>query len=72
MDVDNKPIDNEILEALLTDAGEKGGALLEEIGKTDLTELTPDEWLCFVHEICDSFLTAAYERNGMHLSAVPF
>ena len=74
MKVEGVEMDNEVLEALLDKAGEKGGAVLEEIGKTDLATLSRDEWLYFLHEVADGFLAAAYTDCRIALSEnfVPF
>ena len=74
MKVEGVEMDNEVLEALLDKAGEKGGAVLEEIGKTDLATLSRDEWLYFLHEVADGFLAAAYTDCHIALSEnfVPF
>jgi hypothetical protein len=38
-----------------TDAGEKAGAVLDEIGKTDLAELTAEQWQRFLTTVIHEF-----------------
>lgn len=38
-----------------TDAGEKAGAVLDEIGKTDLAELTVEQWQRFLTTVIHEF-----------------
>ena len=68
MKVDNQPFDNEILGSLLEKAGSKAGAYLEEIGKTNLIDLTNDEWMCFVYEVVDGFHDAAWRDCSLYLT----
>jgi len=35
--------------------GEMGGEYLEEIGKTDLRTLTPEEWSTFLQVVCSNY-----------------
>jgi hypothetical protein len=41
----------------MLEAGNLAGAYLDEIGKTDMAALTPDEWRSFLHRI-----VVGYER----------
>lgn len=42
------------INAMMT-AGQKGGEYLEAIGKTDLTSLSQDEYMCFIDAVCTGF-----------------
>ena len=35
--------------------GKLGGEYLESIGKSDLAQLTPDEWLTFLECVCKNY-----------------
>ena len=39
----------------LNAAGNRGGAYLDRIGKTDLATLDPDQWTAFLREIVEGF-----------------
>lgn len=47
----------------LTHAGQSGGQWLEVIGKTDLVDLTPEEWLEFLEIVVKSYAAAALELD---------
>jgi hypothetical protein len=51
------------LEQLATgDAGDEGGAYLDEIGKTDLATLTPAEWHIFLERVIGGYRAALKGR----------
>lgn len=47
--------------------GSCGGEYLEEIGKTDLTKLTPEEWQTFIQCVCLN-----YHQKHSELKSCPF
>lgn len=47
----------------MSDAGALGGAYLEEIKKTDLAALTPQEWDTFIQVICGGYVDSLTEAQ---------
>lgn len=45
-------------------AGEKAGAFLDGLGRTDLGELTPEEWRAFLTTVLDEFGNEMRTRLG--------
>lgn len=54
----------------LSDAGEAAGGYLESIGKTDLAQLEPEEWIAFLKTVLFSYEAKMRERLLSH--AAPF
>lgn len=44
------------------EAGRFAGEYLDEIGKTDLATLTPEEWKIFCEVICGNFLITRLDQ----------
>ena len=51
----------------MVDAGIAGGEYLGELGKTDLTSLSSDEWMTFVDTICTVYCYAMRRRAGAEM-----
>lgn len=49
----------------MVDAGIAGGDYMQGISKTNLDELSSDEWMCFVESICTGFCDSMRQRAGM-------
>ena len=47
-------------------AGAMGGEYLDQLGKTDLAVLTPDEWRTFVAAVCGGYTEKLLEIGERH------
>lgn len=60
---------SEIEKHAMEDAGALGGAYLEEIKKTDLMQLTQDEWRTFIKTVCGGYVASLDDMREQAIKA---